>query len=46
MDSQHAVVDSLPPIAEPRFDEAGKRLRGPERGAAPAGEPKGQVSVA
>ena len=57
----------FPPIAKPRFDEAGKRLPGPERGlarkralskraewdlatwreaAAPAWEPKGQVSVA
>ena len=24
----------FPPIAEPRFDEAGKRLAGPERGLA------------
>ena len=24
----------FPPIAEPRFDEAGKRLSGPERGVA------------
>ena len=24
----------FPPIAEPRFDEAGKRLPGPERGLA------------
>jgi methylenetetrahydrofolate--tRNA-(uracil-5-)-methyltransferase len=24
----------FPPIAEPRFDEAGKRLSGPERGLA------------
>ena len=24
----------FPPIAEPRFDEAGRRLQGPERGLA------------